>query len=245
MKNTLYILLFFCLIVSVNCKEAPAEKPQEVEFLLEHKIRAAKASDDKPPMLILLHGLRSNEEDLFVFGQVLDEELLVVSARAPFEAGNNRYKWYDYQSNGTGTPTINLNEAEESRTMLIEFIDQLVSAYDVDEKRVFVAGFSQGAMMAYSIGLTQPDKVKGIGAFSGNIPDWVKGKLANKRLLSKVSAFVSHGKKDNVLSYDDALADKEFLEEIGIKVSFHDYDTPHTMNRANIMDFRDWLHGEI
>ncbi len=243
MKKLFYIYLFFTLIWSQACVQAPSTKSETVKahFLMEHKVRQPKISNGKAPMLLLLHGLRSNEDDLFAIAPMLDERLLVVSVRAPFDEGGGRYKWYDYQPNTAGSPIIDTKQAEESRKMLIDFIEQLVQVYNADAERVYIGGFSQGAMMSYSVGLTQPDKVKGIASFSGNIPDWVKEKLAGKSELSKLSVFISHGKKDRVLSFSDALSDKDFLEKMGINANFHSYEIAHTISRENIMDFQKWI----
>ena len=243
MKKIFYIALFSTLICWQACVQAPSSTSEvsKVRFSMEHKVRQPEISTRKAPMLVLLHGLRSNENDLFAIAPSLDERLLVVSVRAPFDAGGGRYKWYDYQSNTSGEPIIDIKQAEESRTMLIDFIEQLVEAYNVDAERVYLGGFSQGAMMSYSVGLTQPDKVKGIASFSGNIPDWIKEKLADKSELSDLSVFISHGKKDPVLPFSDALSDKDFLEKMNINTNFHSYETAHTMNRQNILDFQKWI----
>lgn len=240
MKKILHVALFSILIWSQACVQTPSttSEPAKVRFSMEHKVRQPEILDGKAPMLVLLHGLRSNEDDLFAIAPMLDERLIVVSVRAPFDAGGGRYKWYDY-------PMTDPQQAEESRRMLIEFINQLVQAYNADSKRVYIGGFSQGAMMSYSVGLTQPDKVKGIASFSGNIPDWVKERLAGKSDLSGLSVFISHGKKDPVLPFSDALSDKDFLEKMGIKTDFHSYEIAHTMNRQNIMDFQMWIKSMI
>lgn len=250
MKKIFYLAVFSTLIWSQACVQSPSKKNEtvKVDFLMEHKARQPEIKNGKTPMMILLHGLRSNERDLFAIAPMLDERLLVVSVRAPYNAGDGRYKWYDYQSNPKGSPIIDTRQAEDSRMLLIQFIDQLVEAYNADAKRVYIGGFSQGAMMSYAVGLTRPDKVKGIASFSGNIPNVLKDKkdkLTEKNALSNLSVFISHGKKDNVLPFADALADKDFLEQMGIKTSFHSYETAHTMSRQNIMDFQQWISGEL
>ena len=50
---------------------------------LHHLVRAPKIILDKNPLLLLLHGYGSNEEDLFSFASELPEEYYVISARAP------------------------------------------------------------------------------------------------------------------------------------------------------------------
>jgi len=216
-----YILPLLLLLIIGACVNPDDRKrptrvhPSKANFILEYKIRVPQQKITNPPLLLLLHGLRSNEDDLIRMGTELDKRLLVVSVRAPFADGNHRYKWFDYQRNSPNKPIVDTQQAEESRQRLLKFIDQVVNVYNVDSSQVFVGGFSQGAMMAYSVGLSAPDKVKGIAAFSGNIPDQIKPVIADKSQLAGLSAFVSHGKRDPVLPYQDALTDKKFLEEIG------------------------------
>ena len=55
------------------------------QLSLHHIIREAKTSNEKAPLLILLHGYGSNEEDLFSFASELPEEFFIVSVRAPYD----------------------------------------------------------------------------------------------------------------------------------------------------------------
>ena len=63
-------------------------------FSLEYFIRQPKTTQTNPPLLIMLHGYGSNEEDLFSFAQELPDELLIISARAPLSLGFGSYAWY-------------------------------------------------------------------------------------------------------------------------------------------------------
>ena len=58
---------------------------------LYHIVRHPKQKIENPPLLILLHGYGSNEEDLFSFAEELPKELLIISIRAPYEIGYNSY----------------------------------------------------------------------------------------------------------------------------------------------------------
>lgn len=244
-KYTFLLSLLLILNACISPNQDAKTTPSKVDFALVHKVNIPKKITAQIPMLLLLHGLRSNEDDLISLANILDKRLLVVSARAPFDEGGNRYKWYDYQRVGAGKAKIDKVQAEQSRKLVIELIDQLVAAYGVDPKQVFVGGFSQGAMMSYSVGLSSPEKVKGIIAFSGKIPDEIQTVIADKSQLSDLSVFISHGKQDPVLSFKDALSDKQFLENLGIKTSFYEYNSKHTLSRQNIADFATWMGGVL
>ncbi|MEP2277858.1 MAG: phospholipase, partial [Maribacter sp.] len=61
---------------------------------LEHIIRPSSLTDKKPPVLFMLHGYGSNEEDLFSFAPELPEELCIIAVRAPYILQPYGYAWY-------------------------------------------------------------------------------------------------------------------------------------------------------
>ena len=50
---------------------------------LVHLVRQPLIEAKAPPLLLLLHGIGSNEHDLFQLAPMLDERLLIISVRAP------------------------------------------------------------------------------------------------------------------------------------------------------------------
>ena len=50
---------------------------------LKYLVREPENINSKTPLLILLHGYGSNEEDLFSFVPTLPKEWLIISFRAP------------------------------------------------------------------------------------------------------------------------------------------------------------------
>jgi phospholipase/carboxylesterase len=107
---------------------------------LTYKIRQSNLTNGRPPLLILLHGIGSNEEDLFSFSNQLPANLLVVSVRAPYTIGNGSYSWFDVDRS-SGTPVINPEQAEQSRLTLLKFISQAVDQFHADPQKVFFNGF--------------------------------------------------------------------------------------------------------
>lgn len=201
----------------------------------EPKIKSAKS-----PVIILMHGLRSNEKDLFSFANQLPDSFLVISLRAPIKLGNDSYAWY-HLSFENGKPTGNPIEAEASRLMIIDFINNLKNKYAFNEKRVYLCGFSQGAIMAYSIGLTVPEKIKGIAIMSGRLLEEVKPIIATKDKLKNLKVFISHGTNDNVLPISNAREANTYLKQIGITATYKEYPEPHTIRNAMFVDMLMWL----
>lgn len=53
--------------------------------------RPALIKQKQPPLLILLHGYGSNEQDLFSLASQLPDSFTIVSVRAPQNLGKNSY----------------------------------------------------------------------------------------------------------------------------------------------------------
>jgi len=65
-----------------------------MKLSLEYLVREPKIKLDKNPLLVLIHGYGSNEEDLFSFAAELPDEYYIVSARAPYNMQYGSYAWY-------------------------------------------------------------------------------------------------------------------------------------------------------
>lgn len=78
-------------------------------------------------------------------------------------------------------------------------IDRLSSELSVDPTKVYVAGFSNGAMMAYQVGCQLADRVAAIAAVSGSM----SGKERNPARPLPVIIF--HGTGDDHVPYDGGL----------------------------------------
>ena len=100
---------------------------------LAHLTRPPRATTSgKPPLLVLLHGVGSNERDLFSFANLLDPRFRVISLRAPLVRGPQSFAWFDVQFLPNGF-AINADHLRASRDQIAQVIDEAVAAYDADE----------------------------------------------------------------------------------------------------------------
>src|SRR5690348_16232131 len=110
---------------------------------LIYLVREPKLKTEKPPLLLLLHGVGSNERDLFSFADQLPDKFLVISARAPLSFGPVSFAWYQVDFS-TGKPIFNKEQELNSRKIILDFIDQPKEHHSFDDKQVYLCGFSQG-----------------------------------------------------------------------------------------------------
>jgi phospholipase/carboxylesterase len=150
---------------------------------LKFLIHPPKIKTSKQKAIVLLHGVGSNEEDLFSLAEYLPVDFWIISPRGYYTLGAGRYAWYEVDFS-SGTPEINSTQEETSRKIIIQFIEQLKSKYQIED--IYLGGFSQGAIMSYSIGLAAPKIVKGIMALSGRILHEIRPLVVNNSYLQQL-----------------------------------------------------------
>lgn len=217
-------------------------KANDTTMVLHHLVRAPKIESENPPVLILLHGVGSNEADLFSLANQLPGKFLVISARAPIVLGENRFAWYQVDFS-TGKPVYNPEQEAKSRSIIIQFIEQVKAKYNSEE--VYLCGFSQGAIMSYSVALTRPDLVKGIAAMSGRLLEEIKPKIADSQDLKNLQIFILHGKNDKMLPLHYATSAEAYLKTLGIAPKLNQYEAGHEINNAMLNDLVNWLNNLI
>jgi phospholipase/carboxylesterase len=209
---------------------------------LTHLLREPRARDAgrRPPLILLLHGIGSDEADLYALAPHLDGRLLVVSARAPFEMGPGAYAWFNIGFTPGGI-VADKAQLKASLKLLSGFIDELVSAYGADEGRVYVAGFSQGAVMGMALLLTRPAKLAGVVAMSGRFPAQLLTQETDRQALAGKRVLVTHGLHDAVLPVEHSRAALEHLKALPLELTYREYPTGHEVSMENLRDVSAWL----
>jgi phospholipase/carboxylesterase len=212
-----------------------------MKLSLEYLVREPKIKLDKNPLLLLLHGYGSNEEDLFSFATELPEEYYIVSARAPYNMQNGAYAWYAINFDADENKFSDHEQAKISRDLIAKFIDELIQTYPIDSKNVTLVGFSQGSILSYAIALSHPDKVQRVVALSGYVSEPILEENYLRNDLSKLKIFHSHGTADQVIPVEWARKTKPFLEKLGINSTYKEYPVGHGVAPQNFYDFKNWL----
>ncbi|ALM50551.1 phospholipase [Flavobacterium psychrophilum] len=214
-----------------------------MDLSLHHLVREPKVKKDKNPLLLLLHGYGSNEEDLFSFAAQLPDEYFIVSARAPYNLPQySGHAWYAITFDNDMNKFSDDKQAAESRDLIVKFIDELIATYPIDKDNITLAGFSQGAILSYAVALTYPEKVKRVLALSGYLNMDIVGKSLHAEDASKVRFFISHGTVDQVIPIEWARKAPEFLKNLGLDVEYHEYNAGHGVAPQNFYDLVSWLN---
>lgn len=208
------------------------------QFALQFLAREPNTRSEAKKAVILLHGVGSDEHDLFSFSNQFPEDVLVISPRGPYTIGAGKYAWYEVDFS-TGKPIINAKQEEKSRKTLLFFIDRLKEHYNLDQ--VYVGGFSQGAIMSFTLGLTHPAEITGIIALSGRILEEIRPLVQKDAALHQLKVFLAHGVLDNTLPVAYAREAKAYLESLEIQLSYHEYQIAHEINKEVLADIIEWI----
>src|SRR3954462_1171776 len=100
------------------------------KLTLHHLISEPREQTARPPVLILLHGVRSNEEDLPGLALALDARFFVISARAPMTLGPGAYGWYNIEFTPDGY-LVDEREAVASRDLVLKFVQEVKDTYPI------------------------------------------------------------------------------------------------------------------
>jgi phospholipase/carboxylesterase len=214
-----------------------------MELSLYHLVREPKVKQEKNPLLVLLHGYGSNEEDLFSFAAQLPDEYIIVSARAPYSLPPYGNAWYAITFDNDMNKFSDDVQAVQSRDLIVKFIDELVEAYPVDKEKITLIGFSQGAILSYAVALTYPQHISRVAALSGYLNMDIVGKDIHTRDLSKLKFFISHGTVDQVIPVEWARKAPEFLKTLGLQEEYHEYPVGHGVAPQNFYDLLNWLNA--
>jgi phospholipase/carboxylesterase len=201
--------------------------------------------DKKPPVLFMLHGYGSNEEDLFSFAEELPQELCIISVRAPFALEPFGYAWYAINFEADNTKWSDDEQAITSRDKIRDFIKEACATYGLDDTQISLLGFSQGTILSYALALSYPDMVKNVIALSGYINEALLKDGYTENDFSNLRIYASHGQVDQVIPLAWAERAPKLLERLGIAYTFEEFPSGHGVIPQNFYSFKEWLQQRL
>ena len=217
---------------------------QRKSLSLVHRVRfPVDAAAGQPPLVVLLHGIGSNELAMASLASSFDSRCIVISPRAPVTLESFSFAWF-HMTFTDERPIVDLDEVEMARMRLGGFLDEAVAAYGADPERVFVAGFSQGCVPAFSVLLKNPDLVAGVVGMSGWLPtDLLEGAVLARR--SDKAVLIVHGRGDETLGVPLGRDAYEALRTRFADVELLEFEMGHTTTPESIGAVAAWLSPRL
>ena len=188
------------------------------------------------PLLVYLHGSASTERDLAGI-KTIPEGFIALGPK-----GRGPSNWYSW---------------DDAQTDIAEAIQSVKENFPIDDRNVFLAGFSMGGYGVYRTFYEAPGTYKALAVFSGtprirfSIPEGVDAIDFNQERYCKrfrgVPIFVFHGKRDLNVPYDETEAFVARLKRAGAKVEFHtEEDKGHeSASDQTVQMFFRWVEARL
>ncbi|CAI9429031.1 Carboxylesterase 2 [Candidatus Ornithobacterium hominis] len=211
----------------------------QTDLPLNYLARCAKGNTQNPKLLLLLHGYGSNEQDLFSFADELPQDFFVISVQAPLALPFGGYAWYEI--NFTDAQKFNdVLQAKEAVEKIKNFIAAAVKKFELNPEKIWLCGFSQGAILSNALALTSPENIEKVIMLSGYTAQDIIGEVAKKD-FSKLDYFISHGTEDTVIPIDWARKTPQLLRSLNIEHRYEEYPSGHGLVPQNFYDLLAWI----
>jgi phospholipase/carboxylesterase len=212
-----------------------------MELALPFKHRPAAAGVDRPWLLVLMHGVGSNEADLFGLAPHMPPQFHVLSLRAPHTLQPGAYAWFEFTVSPLGQRAINTAQESASRALLAEVTAAAASQLGVPPDRVVLGGFSQGGIMALSLLLTRPELMHGAMVMHSRLLPEVLPLAAPAAALKGRQLWVSHGLQDNVIPLANAHAMRDHVASLPLTLRYTEFPGAHEIRPVELQQAVAWL----
>lgn len=189
-------------------------------------IRIKNASSYPAELILLFHGYTGNENSMDIFHNKIPDQYACLSPRAFFKLDDGQYSWVDPQSIDS-----KLTQYVSSAVEIHHNINNWISYLDGRINSISVAGFSQGAALAYVYLALYPQEIDRVIGLSGFLPDGYENKFSKLHLSGK-RIFLSHGSKDTIVPFEKSEQTAAFFTQASAEVEFCTALVQHKLSLA-------------
>jgi phospholipase/carboxylesterase len=191
------------------------------------------ATSRDAPLVVLLHGRGSNEQDIISLAPHLPPGVAYAAVRAPIAEGGG-YAWF--ANRGIGRPVA--ESLAETMAWFRTWLDDVAPA----GRRVIVIGFSGGGAFAGGLVLSEPARFSGAGILFATLP-FDAGVPVEPTGLAHLPVFVAQGDQDHVIPAELLGRTWQYLvEESGAPVVGRRSRGGHGITAPILADLSSWIH---
>lgn len=214
-----------------------------LELPLSFLHRPAAADGLDPWLLVLLHGIGGNEQDLFGLAPQVPAHFHVLSLRGPLPLGPRSSAWFTLAVGADGSRAINAAQEAVSRPLIAQAVQVAGGHLGVPPERIVVGGFSQGGIMSLSLLLTRPELLHAAMVMHSRLLPEVLPLIASTEQLRGRELWVSHGTEDAVIALSNAHHVRDAVRPLPIALTYREFPGGHELRPAELRDAMAWLQG--
>jgi predicted esterase len=188
------------------------------------------------PTLLMLHGTGGNEHDLVPLSGDLAPGAGVLSPRGKvLERGMPRF----FRRLAEGV--FDLDDLRQRTIELAHFVREAGRHYQFDPAHVVAVGFSNGANIAGSILLLEPDVLGGAVLFRAMVPIVPDPRPS----IPGTPVLISNGRVDPLVASAETDRLAELLRSSGAEVTVQWHQAGHQLVHDDITKAREWLKSHM
>ena len=194
------------------------------------------------PLLIAVHGYGAHKRYMMREArQIAPENFVIVSLQAPNQHFDRNDKGYR-----VGFGWLTDFKAEESvalhQKFLLDVIERLANEGLIDERQIYLYGFSQACALNFKFAFTHPNLLRGVLGVCGGIP----GDLETNEIYqpSNADVFYLYSQTDEFYPLEKFEKFDEKLKEYLNKYESKSYQATHQITEEMREDMKNWL-GKI
>jgi phospholipase/carboxylesterase len=190
------------------------------------------------PLLVWLHGHGGSEEQVLRLApRVSRRNYLCIGLRGPELVGTR----------DDGRACCGWGQDGQFQHLLEDYLVRAVEetrrTYHVHSERIYLAGVCEGATEAYRLALAMPERVAGVIALNGALPQG--GPLFRMAEIRNLKVFIGHGIANVAVPLTNARRNACLLYTAGIDVRVHTYATTHRLHPDMLRDANRWVMDQI
>ena len=228
MKKTFILFFFAMMAIGLNAQNMKTINwdGQERQYL--EYVPTSYSQSEAAPVLFMLHGMGDDVNNFFTATQIQnvaeEQGWIVICPQAldfnyenallggsyDFGACWNVGSTVSVEFNMYGIPfnfDVTINENVDDEGFLMAALAAVNEEYEVDQNKIFFAGFSLGGFMSHRMAIQHGDLINSIAAVSGVIGN----DLTTLTPVDNVDVLQIFGTNDEMISYDDALISLQSL----------------------------------
>lgn len=171
---------------------------------LEHlPVDYGQSSDQKPPLLIYLHGGDGNLEFTTTTDTTLVLDAVIDNYGIPklIEDGD----WDNSLPFVVLAPQLGGVPNTSYRVRLEAFLEYAVRTYDIDTSRVYFTGYSQGGFLSAAFAKDFPHRIAAVASIASAFPNFIDPEEDNFCDIEQVPLWLFHATGDGVIPYQNSL----------------------------------------
>jgi len=209
------------------------------EIKLYYDLHLPENQAKPAPLLIAVHGYGAHKRYMMREAKLIaPENFAIVSIQAPYQHFRPTSDGYK-----VGFGWLTDFKAQESVALHQNFVRQIIGKLAVentiDEKQVYLFGFSQACALNFRFALTHPETVRGVIGISGGIPSDLESNEIYKKLNADV--LYLYGDTDEFYPLEKFQNYEEKLRQSAPNMQSKLYTAKHEISDEMREDVREWL----